>query len=85
MRWVGHQQVEHRAHGVASNFRVPANPVPHVDQGPQSRQYRRAAGEERELESTRFRQCASAITRRKDEIRFLLVPVMGEASTFLAI
>jgi hypothetical protein len=37
------------------------------------------------MESTSLGQCASAITRRKDEIRFLLVPVMGEASTFLAI
>jgi hypothetical protein len=56
-----------------------------LDQGPQSRQHRRAAGPERELESTSLRQRASAMTRRKDEIRFSLVPVMGEASTLLAI
>jgi hypothetical protein len=44
-----------------------------------------AQREERDLASTSFRQRPQAVTRRKAEIRSLLVPVMGEASTLLAI
>jgi hypothetical protein len=47
---------------------VSIRPVRRLDQGPQSRQHRRAAGAERDLESTSPRQCAQAMTRRKGEI-----------------
>ena len=51
---------------------ISIRPVPCLDQGPQSRQYRRAAGEERDLESElqASRASGQAMTRRKGEITF---------------
>jgi hypothetical protein len=48
-------------------WRLPVRPELRLDQGPQSRQHRRIAGAQRDLESTSLRQRPSAITRRKSK------------------
>jgi hypothetical protein len=58
-----------RGHRVEEDrWRISVRPAPRPDQGPQSRQHRRAAGAERDLGSTNLKQRAPTMTRRKDEI-----------------
>jgi hypothetical protein len=49
--------------------RLPVRPVPRLDQGPQSRQHRGAAGTQRDLESTSRRQHPPAMNPPQEQIR----------------